>query len=109
MPSRQAHDLPTRDPSTPVGSSWHDASISRALRSCHHLRPEDAEETDPREFDARVRELAQCAVEAIWDELEPLGLHTGEIVDYGIFPVDATDLGPCRRPRQGPVPAAAPR
>ena len=84
------HVLP-RDPSTPVpsiGAPELSTSLAQTWELWHasHTGPDDLDEADPREIEDRVRTLAQLQLELLWDELEQLGLPTGEIVDYEAFP-----------------------
>lgn len=78
--------LVPRDPqSPPLTLSAPQLSISLA-QTWKRWHPDQAPWDEFDDVDERVRELAQCHLERIWDELTALGMLTPEITDFELFP-----------------------
>ena len=80
---------PAWDPSTPsltIFAPELSASLAKSWKSWHASDLPLDHDDDPRELDTRVRDLARCALEAVWDELEPMGTTTGAIIGCEVFP-----------------------
>lgn len=62
-------------------------TLARAWTLWHPCEPHRAHDDDRlHRLSERVRDLAWLELEKLWDELEQLGLRTGEIVDCTVFP-----------------------